>query len=720
MDLSVFGSISDDQPWPSDLSPQHLAMLKASGITPGVATARGYKTITTKSELEVLGFGQSQRSVPSLLVPIWTVDKEIGGYQARSDAPRMRNGKPVKYETPAGGKIRIDVPPTIHHLIGQSDSALWITEGSKKADAAASRGLCCVSLSGVWNWKSGVELADWDKIRIKGRKTYLAFDSDWHENPQVRDALVRLGAMLSRRGASVQYILIPTTDGRKVGLDDYLSGGGNVSGLLECATSEAPDKHRSNPLDTADYILTDLGNAERFATEHGQNLKWCAKFGKWLVWDGRRWKMDDSGGAIVIHLAGLTIRAMQRAALDIDDSEVRKKVVSWCLTSESVVRLKAMIELAKSTPGIAIAPEALDADRMILNVQNGTLELDTLQLREHRREDLLTRIASVPYTKSDSPQCSAWLKFLGRIHDMDRDKVSYIMKALGYSLIGDNRERCFFFCYGASGANGKSTMLSTVADILGEYARHTNPETFMDDFGAGKNSASPDVAALKEARFVVTSETSSGKKLNEELVKRITGNTDKIAARHLFQESFEFVPQFTIWMMGNHKPTIRGTDDAIWGRVVMIPFDVSIPPEERDKDLSKRLEAEHEGIFAWIIEGLRHYWDSGLDKPDCIDGVNKEYREEQDVLGDFLRIAIIHSSGSEVSSSKLYRAYERWARGSNLGVMSSKKFGLSMKERGVKGVRKTAGMFFVDVSMTADGVGLSEETGHSNVYRGGE
>jgi putative DNA primase/helicase len=711
MNLDIFTTGGPSE-WPSEIAPHHRAELESSGISASVAKARGYRTANTKTEIEALGFGSAQRSVPALIVPTWTVDGIQDAPQIKPDNPRMKAGKAVKYETAHGTKIRVNVHPQILRTLREKTIPLFITEGAKKADCAISQGLACLSLSGVWNWRSGAELADWNAIELRDRKVYLAFDSDWHQNPQVRKALIDLGAMLTRRKADVLYILLPSSNGQKVGLDDFFVGGGSVQGLLECATTEAPDPARHNPLDEAkEIICTDLGNAERFAAEHGQDVRWCSTWKQWIIWDGKRWKSDDSGSVQVIYLAGKTVRNIQRDALEISDSDHRKKVLAWGLTSESVVRIKAMVELAKSTPGIAISPDQLDSDRMVINLQNGTLELDTLTLREHRREDLLTKIAKVSYTKTDAPACPTWGKFLSRIHGGDKEKIGYIMKALGYSLIGDNRERCFFFCYGASGANGKSTMLSTVADILGEYSQNTNPETFMDDFGSSKNSASPDVAALKEARFVVTSETASGKKMNEDLVKRITGNTDKISARHLFQGTFEFVPQFTIWMMGNHKPTIRGTDDAIWGRVVMIPFDISIPVEERDKDLARRLEVEHDAIFAWVVEGLRYYWLTGLEKPASLTEVNHEYREEQDVLGEFLRLAITRDSEGDIMSSRLYQVYEKWARASNLGVLSSVKFTLAMKDRGFAMSRRKTGMYFTGLDLTAEGVALVSDSG---------
>ncbi|MFI5364361.1 MAG: DUF927 domain-containing protein [Candidatus Binatia bacterium] len=233
-----------------DLAPQHAVLLRESAIRPEVAAARGYRSVTTRAELRRLGFSDAQARVPALLVPVWTVHGEIGLYQIRPDHPRIiksRSGKakPLKYETPKGARMMLDVPPSARPALGNLSVPLFITEGARKADAAVSAGLCCLALLGVWNWRGSnehggkVALPDWELIALNGRAVYVVFDSDVVEKRAVQAALVRLKAFLESRGATVRVIYLPTGPGGvKVGLDDYLAAGRTVEELLALATDE--------------------------------------------------------------------------------------------------------------------------------------------------------------------------------------------------------------------------------------------------------------------------------------------------------------------------------------------------------------------------------------------------------------------------------------------------------------------------------------------------
>lgn len=235
------------------LADHHRRMLSESGLNEEIVSERGYFTATAKTELDALGFPESQQLVPSLVVPLHTVDGLLGGYQIRPDQPRLRDGKSVKYETKSGQKPLVDVPPRCRPMLDDPDIPLWITEGSKKADCAAVHGLCCGSLQGVWNWRAGVganggklELPDWDRIALNGRKVIIAFDSDVIDKPAVAKALARLSAILERRGADVYIVRIPDSDGNKVGLDDFLASGGTVDQLLAEASKDLPEAAKTD------------------------------------------------------------------------------------------------------------------------------------------------------------------------------------------------------------------------------------------------------------------------------------------------------------------------------------------------------------------------------------------------------------------------------------------------------------------------------------------
>src|SRR6266704_394859 len=228
----------------SDLLPQHLRLIEASAIQADVATARGYRSVRTKAELHRFGFGQNQVRVPALLIPIWGVSGEIVLYQARPDEPRIVNGRPVKYETPIGARMVLDVPPPAREWLGDPQRPLFITEGIRKADAAVSRGLVCIALLGVWNWRGSnqnggrVALPDWEMVALNGRQVFIVFDSDVMVKPEVHTSLVRLKAFLQGRGAIMAVIYLPSgAGGVKVGLDDYLAAGHSSDDLLAMATT---------------------------------------------------------------------------------------------------------------------------------------------------------------------------------------------------------------------------------------------------------------------------------------------------------------------------------------------------------------------------------------------------------------------------------------------------------------------------------------------------
>lgn len=703
------------------LSAPHRHSLEVeSSISPEVIAARGYWTETTKAGLTRLGFSAAQALVPCLVVPLYGPTGEIASYQIRPDAPRIRDGKPLKYETPTGSSNVIDIPPPIRHLIGDPTVPLWITEGGKKADSAASRGICCIDLAGVWNWRGrnehgGItELADWGQIALKGtggikRKTIIAFDSDSLEKPAVMQAMLALGRMLAGRGADVRYLLLRSPDGRKIGLDDHFAGGGDVMELLSMVTAEPPsppiNPRAGEPNQTVRYENTDLGNAHRLIDRFGDDIHYVSQWGKWLTWDGKRWASDETGGATVHRMAHDVIRSMLTEAMALEDLEARKEAVKHAIRSQSKKAIDYMIAIAQTLRGVPATPDEFDRDLNKLNVKNGTLDLVSLELHDFRRSDMITKMVDAEF--DNAADCPRWIAFLDEIFQSNPALMRYVMKALGYSLTGSTSEKCFFFLHGERGDNGKSTFIETITAILSEYAQQTPVETLMVTQG---DKISNDVARLKGARFVAAPETDEGRQINAGLVKRLTGG-DTITARFMRAEFFEFKPEFKIWMTGNHKPVVKETDNAMWRRIVLIPFLASIPPEKQDKQLGAKLLAERDGILAWMIDGLRLYITEGLVRPDEITRAVAEYREESDVLGTFLNERTTPDSSSSVSASEIYESYMKWAKTNGLHAMSNTVFGKKMRERGLDRKRDMAGNRYV-------GLVLNEAVYEDEVYRG--
>jgi putative DNA primase/helicase len=437
--------------------------------------------------------------------------------------------------------------------------------------------------------------------------------------------------------------------------------------------------------DPTQLQCSDFGNAERLALRYGEDLRYCYPWRGWLVWDGQRWRQDDTGE--VERRAQATVQGMYAEVADTPDRERRERLAKWALVSESDQHLKAMVRQAQSQPGIAIRPDELDRDPWRLNCLDGTLDLRTGELRRHRREDLLTKLVPVAYD-ANAP-CPRWEQFLGEIFAHDQELITFIRRAVGYSLTGDTRERALFICYGL-GRNGKSVFLETIAALLGDYAQRTPTRTLM----AKHDGAIPnDVAMLKGMRFVHASESGEGKRLDEEFIKDATGE-DTIAARFMRAEWFQFKPQFKLWLRTNHRPTIRGTDPAIWDRPRLIPFTRRFDDEEQDKELAAKLRAELPGILAWAVGGCLSWQMHGLGLPKAIKQATDAYREEMDVLGEWLADCCVISPHVTASSGDLYRSYGRWCEANAEKPLTRKPFASRLVERGFVAEKGTHGARF--------------------------
>jgi putative DNA primase/helicase len=317
----------------------------------------------------------------------------------------------------------------------------------------------------------------------------------------------------------------------------------------------------------------------------------------------------------------------------------------------------------------------LDADPWLLNVQNGTLDLRTGKLRKHRREDLMTKLAPVAYEAQAA--APTWEVFLHRIFGGDADLIRFVQKAVGYSLTGSTQEQCLFILYG-TGANGKSTFLNVVSTMLGKYASHTPTETLLVNRSDGVRN---DLARLQGARFVTAVEAEGGRRLAEAQVKQLTGG-DKVTARYLYQEHFEFYPTFKIWLAVNHKPTIQGTDHAIWRRIRLIPFTVTIPEPERDKRLMEKLLAELPGILRWAVKGGLAWQQEGLEPPLAVKEATGRYRAEMDTVAQFILERCITGPDEQVSTGDLYAEYAGWCAQVGEQALSPKAFAGVLREQG--------------------------------------
>jgi putative DNA primase/helicase len=435
--------------------------------------------------------------------------------------------------------------------------------------------------------------------------------------------------------------------------------------------------------------LTDMGNGDRLVRTHGRRLRFCEPLGGWHVWDGVKWQEDKENRAMA--LAKEAIRRIYEEAAEEPDESRRREISKHALASERAPRVHAMLDMAK--PDLALLPEKLDADPWVLNCPNGLLDLRNGDLLNHTPEDMVSRVTNVDYNPGASR--NSWEKFLYEIFAGRQGLIRFIKKAVGYSLTGLTVEQCLFILHG-EGANGKSTFLEALANALGDYAGTASPETFL--MTKLQKNVGDDIAALKGSRLVTTSETGRGRRMDEARVKQLSGG-DTVSCRKLFGDFFSYKPTWKIWMATNHMPKFDSTDHALFRRLRLIPFDVTIPTEKQDKGLLDRLKEEAEGILAWAVEGARLWQEEGLESPEEVRVATEGYRSEQDSLGRFLEEECTLTDQGKTTVMDFKKAYESWCDETGESGIGKNEIGRYLVKRGVKR-KKTGGQwYFFGVSL---------------------
>ena len=434
---------------------------------------------------------------------------------------------------------------------------------------------------------------------------------------------------------------------------------------------------RANKFVKGEMQFTDVTNCNYFLFAYKDRIRFCTTWNKFLIWNGTCWQTDTRNK--VEGLCVSFIHKMYRGMRYINDLQLLKDFEKHLIKSESFRRIQALIGLLKLSEEIIVEDHELDTDEYLFNVNGITLNLKTGKGLEPGPKNLITKKSNFIYEKE--AKCPTWEMFLLQIFNNDLKLIKFIQKAMGYALSGDVSEQCLFILWG-TGANGKSTFLNVLLKLFGDYACSTMIETFMK-----KNSEqSNDLARLKGARLVTTSEIEQGKQISESLIKSVTGE-DSLTARFLYGEYFSFKPTFKIFMATNHKPKIRGADNGIWRRIKMIPFNVTIPPEQRDKNLTEKLIAENSGILNWLLQGYTMWRKEGLsEEPDAIREANTEYRMDMDSVGTFIVecLMINLSEDCRLPTKFLYDAYLKWCSRNNERAMSQKWLALRMQEKGFR------------------------------------
>ena len=680
---------------------------------------RGYQSLLQPEDLIDRGFSKAQaKTAPALGIPLWNVHGERHGWQIRPDSPRqMKDGKVNRYELPKGDRLILDVHPSVQPLIGDPHEPLWITEGVRKGDALASQGVCTIALiGGVWGFRGSnghggkVILPNWEYVALNGRQVYVAFDSDLATKRNVDDALQALWTFLRSRQAMPARVHWPEAmQQTKIGVDDFFAQGHTLDDLLTLIPPVGPlptTPPQTTPpntaaLDPAAHLgtvspCTHVANAKRLVERYEPTLRYVLGMG-WILWTGQFWRPDPTSDSALatgfVSDLALTIAeeaaALYAAAAKTLTAEARKALYAlalergrWAAQSEQAGTIAAGLKLAKNA--LLLEHDKINTDPWLFNCLSGTIDLRTGKQRPHDPQDLITHLAPVAYDPAAT--CPTWERFLQEVFARDQSMIHFLQRGIGSSLTGVVQDRALFLLYGAKGHNGKTTLVEVVRDLLGTsgeeefgYARKVDVQTFMKSKNYEDNLRK--AAQLAGARFVYSSEIDEEHRLNEQLIKDMTGG-DTMEARRLYKEAFNFKPTFKPWLYGNHKPEIRGTDDALWSRVKLIEFPMSFA-DRVNPQLPAQLRAELPGILSWALAGCVAWQREGLAPPEKVQLATQAYRQEQDVIGRF--IAERCDTGEDYmqcKASTLYSVYRQWAERNEHPSLSQNRFGAYLTTHG--------------------------------------
>lgn len=658
------------------LSEDHARMLADSGITPEIAEARGYRTIG-RDEVEELGrleptpYGRASRH-SGLLVPSRGFDGTVIGHQLRPNAELIgEDGSVKKYVSPFREPAVIDCPPTMLDALRDPSVPLMVTEGAKKADAAAARGLLCVALRGVdcWTTGQGTALEQWREIPLQGRRVAIAYDSDLGTNPNVRKAAKRLAKYLTRsRGAVVSFIIPPAPGEGKNGLDDWLVANPGAD-PWDLAVTTLPEEESVDGLDPdkPQILATDLHIADAMVEMLDGSLRFIADEEVWSAYRDGVWN-SKAGLTIARSRFQDFIRTVQAYTESrVDGQVVRNDATTWLYSS---VRINAVLAHVAANRQVHLSGDEMDTNPYLFNVGDGTIDLKTGLLLPHRASDLITMGSTVLF--DGNADRTEFDKFLREVLP-DEETRAFVKRLFGMAMIGEVLDHVFPVFQGV-GRNGKGTLLRLVQAAFGSYysgiSKNLLIETKYEEHSTIRTS-------LYKRRLVTAEEVKEDSAWNAASIKELTGGDD-ITGRRMRQDEFTFRPSHTLILAANHWPKVSAKDEAFWARVRKVPFNTVFT--RPDPDIEKRIRAhELPGILHWLVEGCQEYLKYGLGEPAAIVAATAGIRAESDPMHNFLddHVEVTHNGDDMVVLATLYDLYTAWCRSQSPRVteVAKKSFG---------------------------------------------
>jgi len=517
------------------------------------------------------------------------------------------------------------------------------------------------------------------------------------------ETLASLAGSMRRRGMSESAILAALKDTNKERCQPPLPD-------AEVATiARSISRYEPEDPDTAPRVHeTDLGNARRLVARHGEDLRYCAPLGGWMVWTGKRWEPNPAGA--VERMAKETALSVYKEAHDEPDADRRKALAKWATVSESFPRLRAVVELAWSEPGVCVGIEVWDADPWLLNCLNGTIDLRTGQLREHRCEDMLTKLAPVEYDATVTN--TIFEHYLQDTTDGDSEFSDYLQRAVGYSLTGLTDEEDVFLVLGPGGS-GKTTLVEALLTMLGDYGMKASFDTFLVRRNVG--GPRPDLVRLRGARLVAASEPEKGRHLAEMLIKELSGG-DTYTVRDLYQSPFSFKPMFKLWLVANDAPAMSDDDSGLWRRLKRLPFEHEIPEERQDPQVKRHLCSPEGGsaLLSWAVDGCLAWQRQGLRPCAIVQARTTELRADMNPLGEFLETCCVVERSAKVPAAELRAAYEEWAAAWGQKAICNREWGKRLRSMKCSSARPRVGgkkvTCWMGIGLLTDG---EEPAGHN-------
>lgn len=436
--------------------------------------------------------------------------------------------------------------------------------------------------------------------------------------------------------------------------------------------------------------FSDLGNAERLVDRYGDYIRFVPEHGGWIVWEDVRWRSDRTG--VVNQLAKTVVRAIPEELSANGDPEAAAATKKKARAFEQKARLEAMIQLAAHEPGITIPANALDADPWKFAARNAVIDLRSGEAVPAKPDMYITKHGGVDFDSEAT--CFRWEQFIDEITGGNTEQAAYLQRAVGYTLTGDAREQSLFILHG-TGANGKSTFIDIIQEVMGDYAKAVASETLMMQRIRSSSGPTEDLARLHGARLAATTETEEGQIFAEAFVKRMTGGDTIVARLPYAKHSFEFKPHFKLWIAANHRPIVRGDDHAIWRRIHLLPFEQRFEGERKDPNLPKCLRQELPGILNWALQGCLDWQEQGLNPPESVRAAVGDYREDMDLLSEWLEAECEHHPEHFATVTELYRSYCFWCDLAATKPLDRRIFGRKLstkgfvrhKQRGERGYR---------------------------------